>query len=138
MGSYSSHLLLEDVPEDFGVEVAVRRMPANPNIWSEGSLVLTRYLGLHRRVRMFMCLALLGVVVSGGTLTSCPMDLVWNLVGACAQFLVLCRLFKGLKCEVLFWHVRRWMLFMWRWTILMSSGMLGVLWMALSLLVLLS
>ena len=46
MGSYSSHSLLEwNVPDEFDKDGAVRRMPDNPNVWSDGSLVLDKVSG---------------------------------------------------------------------------------------------
>ena len=46
MGSYSSRLLLEwDMPEEFDMSGAARCMPANPNVWTDGRLVVGRVSG---------------------------------------------------------------------------------------------
>ena len=46
MGSHSSDLLLErKVPDEFDEDGAVRRVPDNPNLWSDGSFVWDKVSG---------------------------------------------------------------------------------------------
>ena len=46
MASYSSRLLLEwDVPDEFGRDDSAQRVPASPNVWTHGSLVLDEVSG---------------------------------------------------------------------------------------------
>ena len=69
LGSYSSsRLLFEwDVPGEFDRNDVARRLPANPNVWTDGSLVLDEVSGASS-TGSGMCLVVLGGVVDGGTL----------------------------------------------------------------------
>ena len=76
MASYSSRLLLEwDVPDGFDRDDSAQRVPASPNVWTHGRLVLDE--------------------VSGAT--SAGSGAMWIHVGGFVLFLDPCRQLRGLS-----------------------------------------
>ena len=63
-------LLERNVPDEVGKDDAVRRMPDNPNLWSDGSLVLDEVSGASSAgsgMYAHVCLVMHGGIVSGET-----------------------------------------------------------------------
>ena len=106
-----------DVLEDFDAEGAAGRLPANPNIWSDGSLLLDKVSGASSAGSGMYAHLLASAwgrrkweSISNSYKLLSVLDL--SLVGASAQFMVPCRKCSGLSCGGISWHFRHWMLYM--------------------------
>ena len=114
LGRYSSSWVAEwDPSGDFHPDDAAASLADHPDVWTDGSLVLdqvTLFL-LLALVSLLTRMSVVGVAVGGVMLMVFTLVLVWYFVEVSVQSLGLFRLFRGLRCGVLFWHCRPLVLF---------------------------
>ena len=110
LGRYSSSQLSEwRLPADFDVEGAARRVAGEPDVWTDGSLVDDKISGVSSAGLGDLLKELVGFGLAGSGVIGMMMlvMILWFLpVVVSAQFLGLCKLFKGLRFGVLFLHLQ--------------------------------
>ena len=81
-------------------------VPDSPNVWTDGSLILDKVAGISSSGvldSLLIILPLFGMFVAGGTLIIFTLLVIFRFVEVSALSLDLFKLFKGLRCGVLFW-----------------------------------
>ena len=106
LGSYSSGLLVGwDLPVGFDAVEAASLLPASPNVWTDGSLVLDRVTGVSSSGAGFLLISLLpaGIIGVGVMLIRFARLVIFSVVGFFfLLFLGLSSLFRELSCGVSF------------------------------------
>ena len=108
LGRYSSGQLTEwQLPADFDVDGAALRVADDPDVWTDGSLVDDKSCGVSSAGAGPFGVVGFGVTGIGFIGMRVFVMILWLLlVVASAQFLGLCRLFRGLNFGVSFLHFR--------------------------------
>ena len=106
LGSYTSAFLLDwRLPGSFDAESAALHVAGEPDVWTDGSFIDDKVSAVTSSGLGFLpvVLAAFGLGVLGGTLMMMfKVMQLWPLAVVIVLFLVLCSLYKGLSCGVLF------------------------------------